>query len=408
MKSAIFGTFDIGNFGDLMFPIIAERKLSEFGHVDMTRFSYRGKRADSWYYDVEAIQNFPEHVGDTSLVIVGGGHLVHFDRLMSQGYYPTDRRIPHPLGFWWVPALAARMAGIPAALNAVSVASQIPRWAEPLMGSFLDSLDYVAVRDSQSKMLLRRYAAGDVDINVVPDTVHSVPDLIERGVHSDKFTKFLAATGMGSDYIIVQPSDGFRRYGDTVEAMISDALAQGLDVLELPIFNEVVDSAGSSRFSQAVKHADEWPEPILLAEIIANAQSVIGISLHLSIVASAYGIPVHRPSYSRESKFVALDGLPNISFLDSSPNLSLRNPDRVDLSEVERRRSALNEHWRRIHDLAQDCATARRPVGWDLILQTPSAFRRAGGIRDKVETMRLETRRRGHFVAHAIRTRSFP
>ncbi|MFC7673174.1 polysaccharide pyruvyl transferase family protein [Mycolicibacterium sp. GCM10028919] len=400
MNPAIFGTFDIGNFGDLMFPIIAERKLSELGTVELNRFSYRFKRSDSWFYDVETIQDFPKFIESTSVVIIGGGHLVHFSRFVAQGYVPTDDRIPHPFGFWWVPAVAARMAGIPVALNAVSVHPHQPRWAEPLMRCFVDSLDYVAVRDVQSKARLQRYASGDTEVQVVPDTVHSISDLVTRGHHSMEYRKLLAAAGIESDYIIVQPATGLRRYTDSIRRLIADARAQGLDVLEVPIFAETVDVEGIYQTSEDVKHLNEWPDPLLLAEVIANARAVIGISLHLAIVASAYGVPVHFPAYSPESKFVALDGLPNIVPLDSSKRLSLKDPGEADISVVEQRKVRVNAHWKRIHELSRS-AMSPKCRGWDQILETPAAFKRAAGIRGSLEGVRLDATGSRRLAVHA-------
>jgi len=406
LKVGLFGTFDIGNFGDLMFPIIAERKLSELGAADITRFSYRAKHSDSWCYDVETIQSFPSHVGDTRLVIIGGGHLVHFSRAMAHGYGPSDRRIPHPMGFWWVPAVAARMAGIPAALNAVSVDSSIPKWAEPLMTAFVDSLDYVAVRDSQSQRRLERFAAG-AEIKVVPDTVHSVSDLVQRGSQSAAFKDFSARVGLGPDYVIVQPSMILRDHRESVSRLIADAVREGFDVLELPIFREGVDVGGFYGSHRCVKTLDVWPEPLVLAEIIANSRSVIGVSLHLSIVAAAYGIPIHRPRYSAESKFAALDGLPGMIWLESSPGLSWRETrdSDVDLTEVERRKRVINEHWARVYELADSQRYPGRTRGWDQILQTPDAFRRAGGVRHGLPEVRRDISIRMRFLAHAVRTR---
>lgn len=407
MKAAIFGTFDIGNFGDLMFPIVAEHKLNELGPLQLARFSYRAKDSDSWVYDVEAIQDFPKSIEDTSLVLIGGGHLVHFSRFVAQGYGPTDDRIPHPLGFWWVPALAAHMAGIPVALNAVSVHPWQPRWAHPLMRSFLDSLDYVAVRDPQSKARLQPFANADTDIRVVPDTVHSISDLIVRGEHSAEFKELVSEIGLSSDYIVVQPAAGLRRESSLIRRLISEARAEGLDVLELPIFDETVDVVGIYQSSEAVKRIERWPRPLLLAEIIANSRAVVGISLHLGIVASAYGIPVHCPPYSNDSKFVVFDGLPNIVSLDPSSRLSLIDPNTVDISEVERRKAEINEHWQRTYELTNQ-ETTRRCRGWDQILQTPDAFRRSAGIRGQLDGLRMDISGRRRVAVHALLNRFTP
>ncbi|MDX1888204.1 polysaccharide pyruvyl transferase family protein [Mycolicibacterium sp. 050158] len=407
MRAAIFGTFDIGNFGDLMFPIIAAHGLSENGVDDVTKYSYQRKTSSSWFYDVEPIQDFPVHLEaeGVDLVLIGGGHLVHFNRAMAHGYGPSDPRIPHPLGFWWVPAIAARFGGIPAALNAVSVDDSIPRWAGPLMEAFLDALGYVAVRDNQSRKRLQQFANQRVELNVVPDTVHGIPDLVQRGVFSDRFWKLSNEIGLGRDYIIVQPSMGLRRFKDPIGSLVQDAIRQGFDVLELPIFHENVDVAGYLRTSGSIKSIAEWPDPLLLAELIANSQSVIGISLHLSIVASAYGIPVHRPRYSPTSKFVALDGLPNLVWLDDADKLKWIDSSNVDLSEVNDRRLRITEHWSRIGELARETGSPPCVRGWNQILQTPAAFRGASGTRDKLETIHEEGSRRMHLVAHAVRSR---
>ena len=40
----IVGTFDVQNFGDLLFPLIAERELeSRLGPIKLHRFSYHAK-----------------------------------------------------------------------------------------------------------------------------------------------------------------------------------------------------------------------------------------------------------------------------------------------------------------------------------------------------------------------------
>lgn len=402
-RTAIFGTFDIGNFGDLLFPFVAERKLSEMGAISINRFSYRMKLSQSWYYDVVPIQDFPDHAGATDLAIVGGGHLVHFRRLMGSQYLPTDKRVPHPLGFWWVPALACSMSGIPVALNAVSVDEWHPKWARDLMKSFVDVLDYIAVRDRASQRRLQQYAAAGTEITVVPDSVFSISDLITRGELSDRFVKYAGDIGLTGDYIIVQPSFGLRRFSSQIDNLLCDAVAQGLDVLELPIFAEMVDPVGLYGKTN-IKQVTEWPEPLLLAELIANSRAVVGLSLHLSIVASAYGIPVHRPRYAPESKFSALDGLRNISYLDSSPNLTVL--ETADLSEAILKKDHLNAHWRRIYECAGDGRQSRQLRGWDQILATPEMFRRGSGLRDRLETFRLESIRRRQLLALAVRSRS--
>jgi len=57
----IFGTFDVENYGDLLFPILAEAELSKrLGAVQLHRFSYNAKSPAEWPYAVTSVSDLPE------------------------------------------------------------------------------------------------------------------------------------------------------------------------------------------------------------------------------------------------------------------------------------------------------------------------------------------------------------
>src|SRR5947208_15695820 len=127
MKIAVFGTFDIGNYGDLLFPYVLKKKIADLApDVEIDLYSYRRKTANDWLYDVKPVERFAEDAVQAGTVVIGGGHLVHFQKRMAPGYRPTDSSTPHPLGFWWLPAVYAKTLGLPVLAHGISVDKSLP------------------------------------------------------------------------------------------------------------------------------------------------------------------------------------------------------------------------------------------------------------------------------------------
>ena len=245
-------------------------------------------------------------------------------------------------------------------------------------------------------------------ISIARDSIFSIPDIIKRGDHSGDFQAFCRKWGLTGPYLIVQPSDALWRRKGEIGEYLHKAKAKGWHVLELPIGFGIGNYTGFYRDGVTVRPT-EWPEPLLLAEIIANAEAVLGVSLHLSVVASCYGIPVYRPRYSRTSKFVVLDGLPNVFFLEDKPELRGREEIPADCTLVDRYRSELDEHWQRLAALASRDKTPeplRARAAWPQMCLTPDAFRHQRGTGDRWMEIAQGLRRQRQFVMHSLRKRA--
>ena len=114
----ICGTFDVENYGDLLFPMIAERELSErLGAVTLHRFSYHSKTPPEWPYRslpyrAARYDSSPRRVADRRRVYR------RFDQEVAVGYGPPAPEIHHPTGYWLTPALLALQHDVPLMWNA--------------------------------------------------------------------------------------------------------------------------------------------------------------------------------------------------------------------------------------------------------------------------------------------------
>ena len=92
MEVGICGTFDVANYGDLLFPLLAEAELRQrLGAINMHRFSYHAKAKGEWPFEVRSVSELPETIGRLDGLLIGGGHLIRFDKEVAPGYGP-----PHP------------------------------------------------------------------------------------------------------------------------------------------------------------------------------------------------------------------------------------------------------------------------------------------------------------------------
>lgn len=314
LRLGIFGTFDVNNYGDLLFPLVAEAELSRrLGPLKLRKFSYREVAPPDWPYAVTSLSRLPAVARELDGAIIGGGHVVRFDKAVAPGYLPPTPDVHHPTGYWLAPALVAQNAGLPVVWNAPGVHGEIPSWARPLLALALSRSAYISVRDEPSRLALQPFASR-VAIDVVPDTAFGLAHLVDRARPSAELLRWRAELGLSEPYIIVQPVVAVREF--VRFARDNPAALGGRRVLVLPICPVHGDDAGS--FGVELPHARRpasWPHPLLLAELIAHADAVVGTSLHLGISALAFGVPVFRPADSFGGKYAMLAGYEGVARL---------------------------------------------------------------------------------------------
>jgi len=364
----ICGTFDVFNYGDLLFPIIAEHELKRrLGEINLHRFSYHSRTTPPWPYDVTSVTELPEMTPGLDGLLVGGGFLIRFDKDVAPDYAPPTPGIHHPTGYWLTPALIALHHNVPVAWNAPGMhCAEVPDWAEPLLRITLSASAYVAVRDQASLEALKRLT--QTAIHLVPDTAFGLPRIVDfAGDPSPEFQGLARQYGIRSPYIVFQPCRGFDGLVRTIRNHPEHF--DTFDFVILPISPEFGEHPASIGIDLPhVVRIAEWPQPLTIAELIGRSEAAVGHSFHFNVTALVAGVPVFRRVGLDSGKFAALRQFETIHVLPADDDVT---PDWL-LSRIGRRPPSpsvaatlheLDHHWDSIAAVIQT-----RPAPTDLTI----------------------------------------
>ncbi|MCB1500222.1 MAG: polysaccharide pyruvyl transferase family protein [Bauldia sp.] len=353
------GMFDMHNFGDLMFPLVARHRLAPLG-IDVLPVAPTGiapRFADAMApVSVEAMLS-EDHAVDG--VVIGGGYIIHTHRIDFMREYRTGA-----IGAWagpslWLGAtLAAAVRDVPVMWNAPGAPHPLPTRLRPLIGAALRAADYVALRDHGSDHIV----AGDhgIPVSIVPDPIADLAGLWPRATLDEPFRAVIARKGASS-------SDRFFALhvrGRSAAGMSSEAFAGLVDAFAAdhhltPILIAVGSSHGDDEFARVIAARLRSPAVVLddpdrlveIAAAVGCSELYLGSSLHGYVAAAAYGVPgvlVARPAYKKFGGFVEHTGRQQdlakdwVSAFASAPaRLAEPRPPPLSADVL----SALDRHW---------------------------------------------------------------
>jgi lipopolysaccharide transport system ATP-binding protein len=382
--------------GDLLFPLIARHELGRrLGPVELRPYAYHSRSIQAWPFDVHPLSKLAHDLETIDGVLIGGGDLIRFDKGVAPNYLPPDPSIPHPTGYWLSPAVLAVSCGCPLVWNAPGVYGDIPEWAHGLMSLAFANSGYVAVRDEPSRAALTKFA-GDVEIAVVPDTAFGIAALLNDGGDAPPLARLRHELDTAQPYVVVQSA------GDLVEAAHwLKALASrsgGIRIVSVPSGPALGDDDADLRgiLPDALRFS-EWPHPLSIVELIRDAAGVVSSSMHMTICALAFGVPVFRPANRFDGKFAALRKFESVFEI---PPGAGSDDDRLDRRlgrrpiepAVATAIAALDAHWNKLADaLSRQDNVRRKNPGRRFLQSLPIALEAAH--------TRLASARRQHDAA---------
>jgi lipopolysaccharide transport system ATP-binding protein len=243
--------------------------------------------------------------------------------------------------------------------------NSIPVWAKPLLTMALEQSQYVRVRDTLSRDALGALTS-QAGIEVLPDTAFGLPRLIDEQRPSSEFTRLREHAALTGPYIVIHAihvvESFVQLFEDHAEAF------QHYQFLVIPIGPVLGDdpSVIAKRLPRAIT-LSFWPQPMLMAEILSQAQAVIGHSYHLAITALAFGVPVFCSAdltagkYTALAEFDSLHALPDAATVD--PQWFIARVGKTSPSLAARAAAdKLVEHWDRVAAIIRQGKTSSQPV----------------------------------------------
>jgi polysaccharide pyruvyl transferase WcaK-like protein len=357
----ISGMFDMPNFGDLMFPIVASHELTRRG-LRVQALSPTG--ADTGLRD--ALHSRPvQDAFDLALacdgMLIGGGYIVHTHRMDPLREY-REGGIGAAVGpaMWLGTTLAAALRDVPVAWNAPGAPHPLRPGVRSLAAAAFAAADYLSMRDTGSIHMTG--LADAPQALVVPDTILGLQSVWPRADLTGDFERLCSRLGLARHDVLFACHVRRRSLGGMVIDEFAEALARMCRKAELtPVMIGLGTAHSDDRIARELTvalrlrgvpaAALDRPEGLRdIAALISHARLYAGSSLHGYIAAAAYGVPgllVARPAYRKFDGLIShlqrpQDQMPGWPEALAALPEALKAPPRLLQTGLLER---LSEHW---------------------------------------------------------------
>jgi len=299
MKVAQFGAFDLRDYQDLLFPLIAAQQLRGISDLKLAAVSSAGCKSafDDATSNLGLFDLFSETIAPDA-ILIGGGEII---RTSPPDIRDNSFGARHKLTYmdlWIGPALFSS-EHTPILWNAPGVAGPIPKDFHALAREALIRANYLSVRDELSRQYLLD-VWPDAQVAVVPDTAWAVNSLWTAEqlaeAYSDLFTarkitppersvvfqldrRCIGQTGVR---VLAEKLDFLGRHLSAYPIIIATGSVHSDDVLAREV----------GRCMSTKPIVLDAPRKLLdITTTIAHASFYAGPSLHGLITANAFGVP---------------------------------------------------------------------------------------------------------------------
>lgn len=377
---ALFGTFDIDNFGDCLFPLIVEHHLKKrLGKIQLYPFSPTSRVARIANYS--RVYSFNElsltFSEPPSCIMVGGGDLI--STADSPSIYPQLRNIlyPYSIKTWLLPIMAADAWNCPSMLNAVGMSPLFDKDFNELTRMYLQKLDLCLVRDRFSA---ERLSEIQVDSEIVPDSAFSVPNLLNSSEWAMQYQQIAKQLKLPSKFMVAQVAFYLEEnHIKVANAIAQSAISSGLPVVLLPICHHHSDIQSLRVVRKILRKnkievymVDCILNTLQTSSVLANASLYIGTSLHGAIITLAFGNPA--VSYSSRKKGKHYGVLSELGLeichtnqADDIPDIVsnlLRLPKKWYATKIESANIRINDYFDRMAKIIMTARNSAIPKDW--------------------------------------------
>jgi polysaccharide pyruvyl transferase WcaK-like protein len=384
VRVGLWGTFDLENYGDMLFPRVGRFELarrvprlslrtwSPIGYVGRNRFEDPASAPSEplgWFGEIR----LEELARELDVLIIGGGEIVH-DRdweLAPRYGLPREELEQRQTHRFFVEGLGKHEVDVPTAWHAVGLPHEPDETLRERLRAALAHRAYVSVRDERSLGRLRT-AGVDREIAVVPDPVYLLPRVLPIDVLAARIDRLRSSGALPpGDTLLVQGSRSLVPHADEIAEQVEEICR---DRSLVPVLVETGPIHGDGELADAL--ADRLANAVRflatadaedLTAAIAWSSGFVGNSLHGNIVAAAYDRPGLMLDLAGQSKLRGageLLGAPERVVDDHAAIASgyRRVWDRGSIAtEVDALRVRVDAHFDRLAQLAAAAGSSEEP-----------------------------------------------
>jgi polysaccharide pyruvyl transferase WcaK-like protein len=367
------GTFDVANYGDLLFPLLLQKRL---GAVPLVHVSPAG--GPPVWTDCVSSTSFEELLGKpVAGLVIGGGNIIHAMPSKLPDYENAGVDLTG-YGDLWVCSALSVDASIPVIWNAPGVAGRFETASIDIVRRALRRVNYLSVRDNASRDCLLEIDP-DLEVAVVPDSAWALPKLWEQAELDASFAVLMNRLGNSPlEPIVTIHVNARYMKGIKIESVAEniDRICEALKARPLfiaigPCHGDDVTAVEVAQLCRSRPLILDKPESLIeIAAAISHSEFYMGSSMHGYITAASFGVPavaVARGKFKFDG-VVQLTGAPEtlISSWEEAPEI-FAEIDRKALGEKFKAVSAnaqgqLDKHWSRIVALLAQRESVEPPL----------------------------------------------
>lgn len=311
------GTFDVNNYGDLLFPKLVQKSLPDF---DIQAISPTCNQPHD-LKDCAPSKGIAELTGELQTsngVIIGGGNIIHSQPTKLEDYKNANRAA-FAYADLWIGASLLIPSHLPVVWNAPGVPSPFHPFQHDLVRRTLERADYLSVRDEGS----RRYLLDvwpDAEISVVPDSAWTIDQLWSKNDLQESYETLFARLQIPQpDRTIIfhvneryLGAKGLSEIAAKLDKIAESLSARPILIAFAPCHQDDKLSRGIAQYMQTDPITLAQPDSLKeIAACVAFSHFYAGSSMHGFITASAYGVPAVAVARRSMTKFEGLSDLTN-------------------------------------------------------------------------------------------------
>lgn len=378
-RIAQVGSFDVENYGDLLFADVFEQNIRKYVNVEEIvlfapkRCKMPFSNEEREVYSITELEKKNQEK-PFDAIVVGGGDLVHCTKIRT--YMPhisQDWMDYEALYMWMIPSIISWKYNIPLLWNAPGVPFKLMDAEKMIVRELCQLADYISVRDRISRNNLEECQVSR-DVQVVPDTVFSISELISKEELEERFSQMDVSLEKNR-YIVFQANCTYLQteMQGCIETLRKIKEKHKLEILLLPIGYALGDETFVTELMKECPGEfatiNSKMSPMQMLTVIANAAGYVGSSLHGCITASTYGVPIVVCNYNRHIKVEGFLELVNVkeAVVYSTKDIYPVFEKKLVISEEDRKRALaqIESHFQQLTDKLE---TKRSAEGFEKAL----------------------------------------